>query len=341
MASSIAPSARTSALLPGFLSSFRVWLTAFSLLLVASTFAVPPLVFTRNYYRYVFVFDITQSMNVRDVDGSASISRLDFAKKSTISAIRRFPCGSEAGLGIFTQHRTLLLFTPVEVCEHYDEVIKTITDIDWRMAWRARSEVAKGLYSALGIMKQLKAPAHLVFLTDGHEAPPVHPELRPRFSGTPGDVAGLIIGVGGATPVPIPKFNILGDSVGTWQPDEVLQVDVYTIGRSGSVAGEVMVGVDRSTLEQRIAGGTEHLSAVREDYLLTLASEVGHPYYHLSSPDMLADTLMQPQFGYPKQASQDVRWILGTLALMCLLACYLPKRRSDTAHSHRETVASS
>ncbi len=328
-------------LLKGTLSGPRLWLTTLSLSLLAFTFALPSLDLSRDHYRFVFVFDITQSMNVRDADGSASVSRLEFAKSSVAVALRRFPCGSDVGLGVFTQHRALLMFSPVEVCEHYDEMIKSVVDLDWKTAWRARSEVSKGLYSALGIMEQMQDPAHLVFLTDGHEAPPVHRELRPRFSGTPGANAGLIVGVGGTTPVPIPKFNNVGDAIGTWEADEVLQVDVYSTGRNSSVKDEVLVGVDRTDVARRIASGTEHLSALRENYLLELASEVGLAYHRLSSPDQLARTLMQPRFGYSKRTARDIRWVFGSLALLCLLASYLPKEeRSPAAHSRRENRVS-
>ncbi|MDH3636909.1 MAG: VWA domain-containing protein [Gammaproteobacteria bacterium] len=306
----------------------RFWLCLVALILAIGTFFVPSLDFQRNYYRYVFVLDITQSMNVRDVGAADTPStRLNYAKQSVVHAVRKLPCGSEAGLGIFTQNRTLLMFTPVEVCEHYDEITKTLADIEWRMAWRARSEVGKGLYSAVKIMRQFEEPAHLVFVSDGHEAPPVHADLRIRFSGDPGAVKGIVVGVGGDTAMPIPKFDVSGDLIGDWHADEVLQIDEFTLGRSGSVKDEVMVGVDRSNLEQRIAAGTEHLSSLKESHLVELADEVGHRYHRLISPETLADFLTQPEFGYPRQAAQDIRWVLGIAALICLLLSSLPNHR--------------
>ncbi len=305
----------------------RFWTCLLAFILAATTFLVPNFSFSQNYYRYVFVLDITQSMNVRDVGPeNAPTTRLDFAKRSIIHAVQRLPCGSEAGLGIFTQNRTLLMFTPVEVCEHYDEILKTVGDVEWRMAWRARSEVSKGLYSALRVTTQINEPAHLVFFTDGHEAPPVHADLQIRFSGDPGAVPGLLVGVGGDTAVPIPKHDVSGDLIGEWGAGEVLQVDEYTLGRSGSVAGEVMAGVDRSSLAERIAAGAEHLSSLRESYVRELADEVGLHYHRLTAAEALTDVLTRPEWGYPRKQAQDVRWVPALAALLCLFSGYVPVR---------------
>ena len=43
------------------------------------------------------------------------------------------------------------------------------------MAWIGNSEIAKGLYSGIGIARQLPGAPSLVFVTDGHETPPLKP----------------------------------------------------------------------------------------------------------------------------------------------------------------------
>ena len=51
--------------------------------LLAVTFTHPTLDLNRPTFRYVFVFDITQSMNVVDMPRDApSVSRLDYAKEA-------------------------------------------------------------------------------------------------------------------------------------------------------------------------------------------------------------------------------------------------------------------
>jgi len=283
----------------------------------------PAATLKREVFRLVFTFDLTQSMNVGDVGvGGVARTRLDFAKAAVGLTLERLPCGSQVGLAIFTEHRSLLLVAPVEVCDNYAVLMAVIDAIDSRMAWAARSEVAKGLYSSLSLAAAAGEDTRLVFLTDGHEAPPVHPEFRPRFQGAPGEVGGAIIGVGGAQPVPIPRLDGEGKVVAYWRADEVLQVDTYSLGRGGNVPAEPMVGVDTSDLKQRIAAGTEHLSALHEVYLQQLARETGLAYFHPQTLQQLANRLTRPEFAEYRSAKTDMRWLPGLLAIFSvLLAC--------------------
>ena len=301
-----------------------LWLLSGALLctLVAALGLRP--VLERDYYRYLLVFDVTQSMNVRDpLPGVGRHTRLTWSKLAARELLTRLPCGSSAGIGIFTQHRSLLLLEPVEVCGHYDELRTLLADLDWTMAWRARSEVAKGLHSALAITGDLRPPTRLVFFTDGHEAPPLHPDFPPRFDGRPGKVQGLVVGVGGELPLPIPKLDAGGGEVGVWTREEVMQVDVYSQGRDGGLAGEAMAGVDVGDLEQRKATGTEHLSSLREAYLRRLAAGLGLDYRRLESADVLSEALIGSRYALRRAAAHDVHAWLGAGALTFILLIYM------------------
>lgn len=301
-----------------------LWLLSAAMLLaLVAGLGLRP-VLERDYYRYLLVFDITQSMNVRDaLPGVSSHTRLDWSKLAARELLSRLPCGSAAGIGIFTQHRSLLLLEPVEVCGHYDELRALLADLDWGMAWRARSEVAKGLHSALAITAELRPPTRLVFFTDGHEAPPLHPDFPPRFDGRPGEVQGLVVGVGGALPLPIPKLDAAGDEVGVWAREEVMQVDVYSQGRDGGLPGETMVGVDAGDLERRKATGTEHLSSLREAHLGRLAAGLGLDYRRLESADALSDALIGSRYALRRASAHDVHAWLGAGALAFILLIYM------------------
>lgn len=292
--------------------------------LLLAALAGPSAVLKREVFRFVFTFDVTQSMNVSDVAVSdAPVTRLDLAKATVRQTLGRLPCGSQAGLAVFTEHRTFLLFAPVEVCENYAALSTMLDRIDWRMAWAARSEVAKGLYSGLSLAAALGEETRLVFLTDGHEAPPVHPEFRPRFQGTPGEIAGAIIGVGGSEPAPIPRLDGEGKVVGYWAAVEVLQVDTYSLGRGANVQAEPMVGVDMSDVDKRIAAGTEHLSTLRGAYLEQLAGETGLQYFRPETPQQLGTWLTQSGFADYRPAHTDLRWLPGILAVLSLLLAYV------------------
>ena len=303
------------------------------LLLVAAVLLLitlfgPTLNLTGQTFRYLFVIDITQSMNVADAGPGSADRRLAYARRAVIAAIERLPCGSEAGLALFTEHRTLPLITPVEVCDHYGELKAIVGGIDWQMAWADRSEVAKGLHTALQIGAQFGDDTRLVFVTDGHEAPPINPDYRPAFNKiTVGEIKGLIAGIGGSTPAPIPRFDQYGEPDGVWAADQVLQVDTFSLGRSGTSVDETMAGIEgNDDLSDRIAAGTEHLSSLKEGYLKQLAVETALGYYRIDTADDFADRLIDPALGRSQKVLTDMRWLPGALALLLLLISLLPVR---------------
>lgn len=324
----------------GFVKRFediRLRLMLFTLVLLAMAVARPTVPMQRDFFRYVFVYDLTQSMNVADAGPlEAPMARLVFARNATQRALVRLPCGSEVGLAIFAGHRTFVLFAPVEVCAHYSEIASVLQRLDWRMGWEAKSEVAKGLHSGLHVAKELGEHASLVFFTDGHEAPPINEQFRPVFEGTPGQVKGALVGVGGQTLSPIPKYDTAGRQLGYWAANDVMQVDAYSLGRPSSVAQEQMAGVDRSDLVAQVLEGTEHLSSLRESYLEQLAVQLRLRYQRLEEPDDLDTLLKDSDFAEKKTATTDISWVPGALALAVLLSVYVVS--PGRTHSGRRTA---
>ncbi len=281
-----------------------VLLLALAVLLLAATFTRPILRLETATYRYLFVFDITQSMNVVDVPLAApSQSRLDYAKQTALQALIDLPCGTEAGLALFSGHRAFLLLTPIEVCAHYRELSAVLDNISWRMNWERRSEVAKGVHKSISLAQQMASETRLVFLTDGHEAPPIDPALPPLFRGESGAIKGLLVGVGGDEPVPIPKFDRDGSPAGYWQAADFV---------SGAAATSAhLVQADASMA---------HLSAVHEAYLQGLAGETGLTYLRLRDAQSLARRIKSDELGIPAVTTVDVRWLLALGALLAFSA---------------------
>jgi len=294
------------------------WLVlALVLLGVATTYSTFRV--SQDTYRYLFVVDITQSMNVADMElDAAATTRLEFTKSAIETAFKSLPCGSEAGLGIFTAHRTFVMFTPVEICEHYSALSDMLEKIDWRMAWTARSEVAKGLYSAIDAARQTENETRLVFLTDGHEAPPLNRDIRPPFRDEPGSVTGFIAGVGRTVPSRIPHIDDNGNIVGYWSHEEVMQIDVHSLGRSGTEQGEPMVGINMANIARRIALGQEHLSSLRENHLQELAAQTELDYIRVDSPLKFVENLRKEKYARPTPVLSDMGWIPATLAFISL-----------------------
>lgn len=283
-------------------------LLAISTMILAATFTRPTLQLEQPTYRYVYVFDITQSMNVTDIPNTnASISRLEYAKQMAGESFSLLPCGTEIGLALFTGHRAFLLITPIEICSNYREIAGVLNDIDWTMTWEARSEVAKGLYKSLSLMKRLDTPTRLVFLTDGHEAPPINPDLPPRFPLEKGEIDGLIIGVGGGEPVPIPKLDETGTQQGFWKMDEVMHIDAYNQQR------------DAREGTQTSNSGNEHLSSLRSTYLKDLAKITGLSYHTLSGAEKFATQLQSETLGIAKIETTDMRWLFALGSLLCFV----------------------
>ncbi|NML17408.1 vWA domain-containing protein [Azohydromonas caseinilytica] len=283
----------------------------------------------------VVVLDVTQSMDVADVplDGR-TVSRLALARAALHDALGRLPCGSRIGLGLFTEHRSVLLLTPLEVCEHLRELREALARIDGRMAWSGNSEVAKGLNSALRLARALPEQPALVFVTDGHEAPPLNPRYRPPLDTESGREAGWLLGVGGLQLSPIPRSDPQGRPLGFWNASEVLQVEPFSRGRGGSVEGERMVEeAGPAPPDLGATPGREHLSALREPYLRRLSQEAGLRYARLQSASQLLSLLQDPAHARRQRERVSLRPWLALAALALLVARHLgPFRRPAGRH---------
>ncbi len=306
------------------LASGQLGLLTLALALAVAALARPVLPLSSEVFRHLIVFDITQSMNVGDAmhPDDVPTTRLALAKDAVLEATAALPCGSEIGLALFTGHRAFLVLAPVEVCANYADISSVVDAVDWRMAWAARSEIAKGVHSGLTIAKALGPTTSLVFVTDGHEAPPLHAELRPRFSGDRGAVRGLLAGVGGPVPVPIPKLDPQGRNLGHWGADEVIQVDELSLGRPTDIP-ESYAGDETGDVAARIASGTEHLSMLREGYLRSLANELRLHYRRVGDTVDLKQALQHPELANDADVSRDLRPLLAGTAALLLAGSYL------------------
>lgn len=284
----------------------------------------------RKLWEHLVVIDVTQSMDVIDqeIDGRPA-SRLQAVRHALRRALLALPCGSKLGWAVFTEHRTVLLYAPVEVCAHLDELRGTLSHIDGRLAWAGHSEVAKGLHSAVAIAAKLPGKPSLLFATDGHEAPPLDGKQRPRFDGEPGKVPGRLLGIGGDRPAPIPRSDPTGRPLGPWAAEDVIQTHPFQAGGDDPKGAPVPA--------PGATPGSEHLSSLRESYLRLIAGETGLGYDRIGSgpgAEPLEAVLTDPALARPVPARQPLRTPLVVLALL-LLAWHLAgapvPRRADLA----------
>jgi len=261
----------------------------------------------------LFVIDITDSMNVQDaeVDGK-TVSRLAWAKEFTRKTMLEMPCGAHAGLAIFSEARSLVLMNPVEVCASYNDLTQMLEQFDPHMAWARSSEVSKATYTAIRQAKDIDPQPTIVMVTDGHESPPIHESLFPKFSGTPGEVHGLLVGVGGDDLLPIPKTNEEGEIEGFWAVNDVMHQDVYA-----SMRADTTVNIQKPR--------TEHLSSQKKSHLETLANRVGFAYIASpTEPDDLVDEIRAVSETRELTIDYDLYAWLSGFALCLILLVYLP-----------------
>lgn len=302
------------------LRDWRFWLLALALAALLAALFAPRITLSRPAHDLLLVIDITGSMNVRDYAvAGLPAARLDVAKRAGRNLLAALPCRSRIGLGVFTERRTFLLFEPADVCENFAAIDGAIDALDWRMAWEGDSYVARGVHSAIGAASRLKTD--LVFLTDGHEAPPLPGSGLPDFDGKAGEVGGLLVGVGGLDPVPIPKFDQDGREIGFYA-----ETDVPQENRSGPPPADAP---SRAGWNPRnapwggeAASGTEHLSALREEHLRAIAAQTGLGYARLLGPKGLARDVRTATRPRPADVLVDTAAVPASLALLALAALY-------------------
>lgn len=308
-------------------------------LIAAAVFALiaivlPPLPFPVKTYDYVFMLDITRSMNVQDYNDSngGAISRLERSKEAMLAAARNLPCGSRVGLGVFTERSPALLYSPIDVCTDYPILQASINELDWRMAWVADSNISQALYNTLELMQtDVLATTKLVFFTDGHEAPPVNPRYAPDYSyiemlqEKPDEwLSGLIVGVGEHTKSKIPKFDEDGVQVGFYTAEDVPHASRFGLPEDPSKI-EGYIPRNGPWGNAKVVG-TEHLSNVREEYLKTLSELAKMSYHHLQDDAGLANALKQQAFAQRKVQATPLNVVFAAIALMLLTYCYHPFR---------------
>jgi mxaL protein len=74
------------------------------------------------------------------------------------------------------------------------------------------------------------------------------------------------------------------------------------------------------------AVGTEHLSSLKQDYLMDLAQQNHMLYHHLENNRDMAKALQNTDFAYEATQPTEFNKIAAALALLLLIYCYQPFR---------------
>jgi mxaL protein len=280
----------------------------------------PKIPLSLNVNNYMFVIDITQSMNVKDMHmNKRPISRLNYALQLISMSLKEFPCGSKVSIALFANAEVVPLYVPIEICENFGVIQDTLKHLEWRMAWRGSSHLRLGLIDAGSVSLTLPEPTKIIFLTDGDEAAPLNAITKIDLQPMQGSSSWLLAGIGSQEPSPIPKFNSKDEIIGYWsqyatkiEPSQIVNED--SIGkRDDSIASEPH---------------EYYLSALREEYLKEVVSDINANYVRADlQTKFLAAINKLPSAGN-SPAHVETGWIFALISVFFVIADYLPKRKN-------------
>lgn len=280
----------------------------------------PKIPLSLNVNNYMFVIDITQSMNVKDMHmNKRPISRLNYALQLISMSLKEFPCGTKVSIALFANAEVVPLYVPIEICENFGVIQDTLKHLEWRMAWRGSSHLRLGLIDAGSVSLTLPEPTKIIFLTDGDEAAPLNAITKVDLQPMQGSSSWLLAGIGSQEPSPIPKFNSKDEIIGYWsqyatkiEPSQIVNED--SVGkRDDSIASEPH---------------EYYLSALREEYLKEVVSDINANYVRADlQTKFLAAINKLPSAGN-SPAHVETGWIFALISAFFVIADYLPKRKN-------------
>lgn len=336
-----APSARLTTALQGLRRRPRALLVALAALAFALALLRPGITLPGRAGTTLLVVDITQSMNVEDMAATgpgtpasaAAQTRLAYTRELLRRALRELPCGHRIGVGVFAERKTMVLVAPLEVCAHYGALDDVLDGIDWRMAWAADSHLYYGSYSALDEIERRWPGAALALFTDGDQAPALAAGREPRFERRPTTPPGLLFGIGGELPQPVPRLDADGRITGYWTADEAA-----AFASSGGPTLSVLdmermaAGQDVRNAPQRAPGSTaQHLSARRDAVLQDVARVTGLGVGDPGSAGAVVAALRALPGGRAVARRHELHDALAVLGVLALLASLLPLPRRRPA----------
>jgi len=296
-----------------FLRKFRedsnfilLFLAVLFLLLAILNPSVP---ITKNIYNYIFIVDISQSMNTPDMSLDAQkISRIEYSKKTLQRLVERLPCKTKVSIGMFAGVSVASTYTPIEVCDNFSSINNTIDHLDWRSTWSGNSRLRESMVTLARLIRSFPESAQVVFFTDGEEAPRLHTFNTRDLSQFQGGQDWLFVGVGSDEGTAIPKFDSNNQLIGYWSNDSfALQPGIAQISES-----------NLGTRDNKVASGVSdrYLSKLDEDYLKLLAQEIKGNYIKGDSVETILDAMEKQKAAWRDQSAYELRYFLSLLALI-------------------------
>ncbi len=269
----------------------------------------PSVPITKNIYNYIFIVDISQSMNTPDMSLDAKkLSRIEYSKKTLQRLVERLPCKTKVSIGMFAGVSVASTYTPIEVCDNFSSINNTIDHLDWRSTWSGNSRLRESMVTLAKLIRSFPESAQVVFFTDGEEAPRLHTFNTRDLSQFQGGQDWLFVGIGSDEGTAIPKFDSNNQLIGYWSNDSfALQPGIAQISES-----------NLGTRDNKVASGVSdrYLSKLDEDYLKLLAQEIKGNYIKGDSVETILDAMEKQKAAWRDQSAYELRYFLSLLALI-------------------------
>ncbi len=267
----------------------------------------PAIPLKHNIYNYIFVADISQSMNVVDMTlMNKPVSRLEYMKQTLREIMSELPCGTKVSIGLFVGVSVSASYTPIEVCENFDAIEDTIDHLDWRSGWSGNSRIRESFFNLTRLIRSFPENSQVVYFTDGEETPKLHAFNTKDLSQFQGGNDWVIVGIGSFKGAPIPKLDAKNQLIGYWSNESfALQPGIAQISEAN------LGSRDDST-----AGGESdrYISKLDETYLKDITKQVNGIYVKGDSAFNILSAMKKQKPAWRDVSDFHLKWFFASLA---------------------------
>ena len=280
----------------------------------------PSIPITKNNFNYIFIVDISQSMNTKDMTiGLEKVSRIDYTKATLRKILERLPCESKVSIGMFAGVSVAATYTPIEVCENYSAINGTIDNLDWRSTWSGNTRIRESMVNLARLIRSFPEPAQVIYFTDGEEAPKLHVFNTRDLTQFQGGNDWLFAGVGTFEGTAIPKYDNKNQLIGYWSNESfALQPGMAQISQGNIGARNDYVASGASD---------RYLSRLDEKYLIDLSKEINGQYVRASNEEMVINAMGKQKPAWRDQSQLPLRYILTFFALTVFLMRFITLKK--------------
>jgi mxaL protein len=290
-------------------SNLLLLLTFLSLLIALYNPTIP---ITKNIYNYIFIVDISQSMNTKDMlIDNKEVSRINYTKSMVSNLLERLPCKSKVSIGMFAGVSVAATYTPIEVCKNFSVLNSTIENLDWRSTWSGNTRIRESMVNLARLIRSFPESAQVIYFTDGEEAPKLHVFNTRDLSQFQGGNDWLLVGVGSDKGTAIPKYDSKNQLIGYWSNESfALQPGIAQISQSniGSRGDNVAYSMS-----------DRYLSKLDEKYLIDLSKEIKGHYVQAKNIDVILNAMAKQKPSWRDQTKLPLRYFFILIAIILFL----------------------